>query len=116
MRISGAPLVLGIAGAAAGSAVVKRAVDLESCPGYVVGNVKEGSGGLTAELRMEGTPCDVYGRDLRDLKVEVEFQTGGLFPLSLSLFLSLNICVCMYCGYILTLPRNPPPRQNLRRR
>lgn len=97
MRISSAPLVLGIAGSAVGSAVVKRAVDLESCPGYVVGNVQEGSGGLSAELRMEGTPCDAFGRDLRDLRVEVEYQTGGLI-LSFSFSLpSIYIYIYYVC-------------------
>ena len=93
MRIYSAPLVLGIAGSAVGSAVVKRAVDLESCPGYVVGNVREGSGGLSAELRMEGTPCDAFGRDLRDLRVEVEYQTGGLI---LFFIFSLPLSKCIY--------------------
>ena len=82
MRISSAPVLFGIAGSALASGVAVReasSLDLEKCPGYAASNVREEGGKLSAELSLAGTPCDAFGEDLKDLKLEVEYQTGELF-------------------------------------
>ncbi|PYH92544.1 alpha-glucosidase [Aspergillus ellipticus CBS 707.79] len=48
---------------------------IDQCPGYKVSNVKKGSGSLTADLTLAGTPCNSYGADLKNLKLLVEYQT-----------------------------------------
>jgi len=56
-------------------AIFERATDLSSCPGYKASNVQTSDTGLTADLSLAGTACDVYGTDLTDLTLTVEYQT-----------------------------------------
>ncbi|KAI6477351.1 hypothetical protein MCOR04_009721 [Pyricularia oryzae] len=51
------------------------AAALAGCPGYVASNVEETSSSLTADLKLAGEACNVYGRDLAELKLLVEYQT-----------------------------------------
>ena len=62
----------------ASSALLRRdeASDLSQCPGYTASNIQQTSSGLTADLTLAGEPCNVYGTDLRDLTLTVEYQTG----------------------------------------
>lgn len=48
-----------------------------ACPGYRAGNVKTQNGGIvSADLTLAGKACNVYGTDLDNLILEVEYQTG----------------------------------------
>jgi hypothetical protein len=49
------------------------------CPGYKASNVKTFDGGLTADLTLAGEACNIYGKDLHDLKLKAEYQTGSFF-------------------------------------
>jgi len=49
---------------------------LSACPGYSASNVKATSSGLTADLKLAGEGCNLYGTDLKDLVVEVSYDTG----------------------------------------
>jgi alpha-glucosidase len=49
---------------------------LGACPGYKASNVKTTSTGLTADLKLAGPACNVYGTDLDDLVLEVAYETG----------------------------------------
>lgn len=49
---------------------------LASCPGYVASDVKTSPNGLTANLVLAGTACNVYGVDLANLTLEVVYETG----------------------------------------
>lgn len=49
---------------------------LDDCPGYAASNVEDSGSSVTADLKLAGTACNVYGDDLTDLKLEVEYQTG----------------------------------------
>ncbi len=52
------------------------AVDSQSiCPGYLASNVIKGPHGLTAELSLAGSPCNVYGSDIDTLSLIVEHQS-----------------------------------------
>ena len=51
---------------------------LAACPGYKASNVQTSATGLTADLSLAGTACDVYGTDLTDLILEVSYDTGEL--------------------------------------
>ncbi|KAI1272151.1 glycosyl hydrolases family 31-domain-containing protein [Xylaria sp. FL0933] len=57
------------------SASVARSASISDCPGYTASNVVESDGKLTADLSLAGTACNVYGTDLTDLKLLVEYQT-----------------------------------------
>ncbi|KAI1357563.1 glycosyl hydrolases family 31-domain-containing protein [Xylaria arbuscula] len=59
------------------SASLALAASIDDCPGYTVSNVVESDGKLTADLSLAGTACDVYGTDLTDLKLLVEYQTDS---------------------------------------
>lgn len=48
-----------------------------SCPGYRATDIKTSANGLTAKLTLAGTPCNIYGNDIEDLTLTVEYQTGG---------------------------------------
>lgn len=55
---------------------------LSACPGYAASNVKTTASGLTAALTLAGKGCDVYGTDLKDLILEVSYDTGKVASLS----------------------------------
>ncbi|KAH7025897.1 family 31 glycosyl hydrolase [Microdochium trichocladiopsis] len=48
---------------------------LAACPGYKASNVQTTDTGLTAELTLAGTACNVYGTDLDDLVLSVSYDT-----------------------------------------
>lgn len=49
---------------------------LAKCPGYKASRVKTSATGLTAELTLAGKACNVYGTDLKDLILQVTYETG----------------------------------------
>lgn len=51
---------------------------LAACPGYTASNVKSTALGLTADLTLAGEACNVYGTDLKDLVLDVSYDTGKL--------------------------------------
>jgi hypothetical protein len=44
------------------------------CPGYHASNVQQTSHGFTAELDLAGEPCNVYGNEINNLTLLVEYQ------------------------------------------
>lgn len=58
------------------SAAAAGARPVEDCPGYLASNVVETKSRLTADLKLDGDPCDAFGEDIGDLKLLVEHQTG----------------------------------------
>jgi alpha-glucosidase len=62
--------------ASAASVLSPRSVDLDACPGYNAKNVKENKNGFVADLTLAGKACDVYGKDLKDLKLEVTYDSS----------------------------------------
>jgi alpha-glucosidase len=56
----------------------RQAASLASCPGYSANNVKNDGSTVTADLTLAGTACNAYGKDLANLKLLVEYQTGTL--------------------------------------
>lgn len=72
-------LVLGsVLPALAGSLSKRQTSSLDGCPGYLASNVQDTGSKVTADLALAGTACNVYGEDLTELKLEVEYQTGEL--------------------------------------
>lgn len=49
---------------------------LGSCPGYKASGIETTANGLTASLTLAGTACNVYGTDLEELTLTVEYQSG----------------------------------------
>lgn len=43
--------------------------------GYTLGSLSESQYGLTAQLTLAGTPCDAFGTDIKDLAIEVSYQS-----------------------------------------
>jgi hypothetical protein len=71
------------------------------CPGYTASNVKYTENGITAHLSLAGPACDEYGDDLNDLRLTIDYETGGFSE--------------MQKIKILTFARNPRSRQDIRR-
>lgn len=48
------------------------------CPGYTASNVADNAAGsgFRADLTLAGPPCNVYGNDIADLVLEVEYQNA----------------------------------------
>ncbi|CAJ2502526.1 Uu.00g099200.m01.CDS01 [Anthostomella pinea] len=74
-----ASLIL-MAVAASAAAVVSRRDypsddPLTACPGYTASNIQNTVSGLTADLKLAGEACNVYGTDLEDLILEVSYDT-----------------------------------------
>jgi hypothetical protein len=44
------------------------------CPGYKASNIQENDNGFTADLRLAGSACNVYGNDIKDLTLLVRLQ------------------------------------------
>lgn len=47
-----------------------------TCPGYRASNIKTTTANITADLKLAGPACNVYGTDLLDLKLEVTYETS----------------------------------------
>lgn len=62
--------------------VERQHSSLEACPGYSASNVQNDGSKVTANLALAGIACNVYGEDLTDLRLEVEYQTGTLLHVS----------------------------------
>jgi alpha-glucosidase len=63
----------------ANSLETRQSKFLNECPGYTASNVKNDGSTVTADLSLAGTACNVYGNDLTNLKLLVEYQTGMSF-------------------------------------
>ncbi|KAL9620872.1 MAG: hypothetical protein Q9160_004654 [Pyrenula sp. 1 TL-2023] len=61
-----------------------QAVDAQSvCSGYTASNVVENASGFTASLALAGEACNVYGTDIEDLTLTVEYQTDQRLRVSI---------------------------------
>jgi alpha-glucosidase len=49
---------------------------IEQCQGYAVSNVKSTARRLDADLDLIGDGCGIYGPDIAQLRLSVEYQTG----------------------------------------
>lgn len=58
-----------------------QAVDVQTvCPGYIASGVQTSDFGLTATLNLAGPGCSVYGNDVENLTLTIEYQdTNRLF-------------------------------------
>lgn len=65
-----------VKGAAVSTGPVVRQATTADCPGYRASNVVETETGLTADLTLAGAACNVYGRDLENLKLSVNYDNG----------------------------------------
>jgi alpha-glucosidase len=50
----------------------------KACPGYKASNVRQTANAVTADLNLAGPACNIYGTDLRNLTLTVEYQSGML--------------------------------------
>lgn len=53
------------------------------CPGYTASGVERTSNGFTASLSLAGDACNVYGTDVEDLKLTVEYQSNHRLHVSI---------------------------------
>lgn len=82
-------LVVAAAAAASANTLVHHPASndpLAACPGYKASNVKTTASSLTADLKLAGPGCDVYGTDLKELTLEVVYETGRFSAQLLSTF------------------------------
>ena len=50
---------------------------LDTCPGYEATEVKVSGSMLTAKLVLAGSPCNVFGTDIKTLDLAVTYETGA---------------------------------------
>jgi alpha-glucosidase len=55
------------------------AATVDDCPGYTLSNLVQSQSSWTADLTLSGDACNVYGEDINDLKLLVEYQTGAYY-------------------------------------
>lgn len=60
-----------------GATISLREATRDSCPGYTASNVASTSTGLTADLTLAGPACNIYGKDVHDLKLIVNYDSGN---------------------------------------
>lgn len=58
-----------------GSSAADHAEALSKCPGYRAANIKATANGLSADLHIAGPRCNAYGKDLDDLRLQVDVET-----------------------------------------
>lgn len=58
------------------ASIVAGTAAQSECPGYSASNVQKTDSGLSATLALAGEACDIYGTDLPNLTLTVEYQTG----------------------------------------
>lgn len=61
----------------AGAVLAQASTPASQCPGYRATNVLQGDSYLVADLVLIGN-CSAYGRDISNLRLLVEYQTGKL--------------------------------------
>jgi hypothetical protein len=59
-----------------GAALSRRQATRDSCPGYSASGVIQTATGLTADLTLAGAACNVYGNDIQNLKLTVNYDSG----------------------------------------
>lgn len=65
-----------IASASAAAVLVNRD-STAACPGYKASNVRTQHGNVvSADLNLAGSACNLYGTDLDNLVLQVEYETG----------------------------------------
>ena len=61
-----------------------QAIDAQTvCPGYIATDIDLTQFGLTAHLGLAGEPCNIYGTDVHDLDLVVEYQTESRLRISI---------------------------------
>jgi alpha-glucosidase len=61
------------------------AVDAQTaCPGYSASNVQQNIHGFTASLSLAGAPCNVYGTDVDELSLSVEYQSENRLAINIT--------------------------------
>jgi alpha-glucosidase len=77
MKLCKIPVLLGLVGPSLGSVLARRQTSNDTnCPGYTASNVKQEGLKITADLKLAGAACNVYGNDLVDLRLDVTYDTG----------------------------------------
>lgn len=64
--------------AAVSTGLVVRQATAADCPGYRASNVSQNGTGLTADLTLAGAACNVYGRDIENLRLSVNYDNSML--------------------------------------
>ncbi|KAK8036076.1 alpha-glucosidase [Apiospora rasikravindrae] len=72
-------LPVAFAGVAAAAAITNRQLPTSSdpssaCPGYTASDVQQSTHGLSASLKLAGTACNSFGRDVQDLKLTINYD------------------------------------------
>ena len=49
---------------------------LDACPGYEVTHASSKASSLSADLTLTGNPCNVFGSDIPELKLDVTYETS----------------------------------------
>lgn len=76
------------------------------CPGYKASNLENTASGFTADLTLAGPACNVYGNDIADLALTVEYQTKNRLSVKI---LPKYIVPSNYTEYILDGSLTPEP-------
>ncbi|KAL2071530.1 hypothetical protein VTL71DRAFT_12765 [Oculimacula yallundae] len=70
-------VVLAVTAVSSSSILSRASKDpLDACPGYKASNIKTSASTLTADLTLAGTACNAYSDDLKDLTLEVVYETN----------------------------------------
>jgi len=77
MKLCKTSVLLGLVAPSLGSVLARRQTSNDTnCPGYAATNVQQEGSKITADLKLAGAACNVYGKDLVDLKLDVTYDTG----------------------------------------
>lgn len=62
--------------AAVSTGLVARQATAADCPGYRASNVQQNDTGLTADLTLAGEACNVFGQDVENLRLSVNYDNS----------------------------------------
>ena len=87
-----------------------EAVNAQSvCPGYKASGIKRTQHGLTASLSLAGAACNVYGTDVNNLTLTVEYHSADRLSINIQ---PANLDSTNYSWFVLPEYLVPSPRRD----
>jgi len=82
-----------------GAAVLRRQSvgNIDDCPGYSASDIVNTDTGLTAKLTLAGPACNVYGADVQNLRLAVNYDSSMAPRYRLVVYILMNCRKAIAC-------------------
>lgn len=91
-------------------ATITSSGELDACPGYKAENIVDHGHLLSADLVLNGRPCNIYGDDIHKLHLQVTYESGeSRPPRSVSILASVGLSWSPICVRLDVMVLEPTP-------